>query len=187
VSTTLPAKNSALTPPPTGSRLYCGGQEPIFLAALAFSAGTLAANYFWRSPHAWLIAFLLSAAGAAFFLRRSPQVAFSLGLVAIIPLGGFYLQARDAAQPTIIANLQPFAAGDNGIDVTAYVIREGLLRDSPYGGKQESVDVETEQLRIGEQSIDTAVGIRLTIYSKQTEEDEARDGGVESPLRIYTY
>jgi hypothetical protein len=108
-------------------------------------------------------------------------------LVAIIPLGGFYLQARDAAQPTIIANLQPFAAGDNGIDVTAYVIREGLLRDSPYGGKQESVDVETEQLRIGEQSIDTAVGIRLTIYSKQTEEDEARDGGVESPLRIYTY
>ncbi len=187
MSTTLPAKNSALTPPPTGSRLYCGGQEPIFLAALAFSAGTLAANYFWRSPHAWLIAFLLSAAGAAFFLRRSPQVAFSLGLVAIIPLGGFYLQARDAAQPTIIANLQPFAAGDNGIDVTAYVIREGLLRDSPYGGKQESVDVETEQLRIGEQSIDTAVGIRLTIYSKQTEEDEARDGGVESPLRIYTY
>ena len=25
-------------------------------------------------------------------------------------------------------------------------MREGLLRDSPYGGKQESVDVETEEL-----------------------------------------
>ena len=71
--------------------------------------------------------------------------------------------------------------------LSAHVIREGLIRDSPYGGKQESVDVESEQLRLGDSQISTAVGIRLTIYSKQTEEDEARDAGGESPLRIYTY
>jgi competence protein ComEC len=187
VSAALPSTNSALTPAPPGSRLYCGGQEPIFLAALAFSSGALAADYFWRSPHVWLIAFLVSAAGAAFLARRSPQVAFALGLMALVPLGGFYLQTRDAAQPTVAANLQPFATGDNAIDVTAYVIREGLLRDSPYGGKQESVDIETEQLRLGEQALDTAVGIRLTIYSKQAEEDEARETGTEPALRIYTY
>jgi competence protein ComEC len=35
--------------------------------------------------------------------------------------------------------------------------------------------------------LEEAVGIRLTIYSKQTEEDEARDAGIESPLRVYTY
>ena len=106
----------------------------------------------------------------------------------MVPLGGFYLQARDAAQPTIAENLQPFATGDDQVDVTAYVIREGLVRDSPYGGKQESVDVD-EPSSFGSATavLNAAVGIRLTIYSKQTEEDEARDEGDESPLRVYTY
>ncbi len=187
VSTALPLANNASTPTPKESRLYCGGQEPIFLAALAFSAGIIAANYFWRAPHAWLVSFLLAVAGTMCFLRRSPHVAFAFGILAITPLGGFYLQARDAGQVAVAANLQPFATGDNAADVTGYVIREGLLRDSPYGGKQESVDLETEQLRLDNQVLNTALGIRLTIYSKQTEEDEARDTGGESPLRIYTY
>ncbi len=172
---------------PTAPKLYCGGQEPIFLAAAAFAAGLLAADYCWRAPHAWLIAFLVSVAGAAFFLRRSPQVAFALGLIAVVPLGGFYLQTRDAAQPAVTAKLQSLTADDHAIDVTAYVTREGLLRDSPYGGAQESVDLETEQLRFGERVLNTAIGIRLTIYSKRSEEDEARDLGGESPLHVYTY
>ena len=115
------------------------------------------------------------------------RVAFALALLAVVPLGGFYLQARDAAQPTIAQNLQPFATGQDEVEVTAYVIREGLVRDGRYGGKQESVDVKTEQLQLGDRVLDAAVGIRLTIYSKQTEEDDARDAGVESPLRVYTY
>ncbi len=168
-------------------KLYCGGQEPVLLAAVAFAAGVIAADYYWRAPHAWLIVFLVSTAGAAFFLRRSPRLAFALGLMAIVPLGSFYLQARDAGQPTVNANLQPFTTGDNDIDVTAYVIREGVLRDSPYGGKQESVDLETEQLQLGDQVLNTAIGIRLTVYSKQADEVEARDLGAESPLRVYRY
>jgi len=105
----------------------------------------------------------------------------------MIPLGAFYFQARDAAQTTISENLQPFATGQDEVDVTAQVIREGLIRDSPYGGKQESVDVESEQLRLVHRELTTQVGIRLTIHSKRTEEEEARDSGEESPLRVYTY
>ena len=182
--------SSTITVPasvPAGPVLYCGGKEPVFLAALAFSVGIIAANYLWRSPQSWLIACLVALLGAAFFYRRSPQVAFGLALVALIPLGGFYLQARDAAAPTIAENLQPFANGDDQVDVTAYVIREGLVRDSPYGGKQESVDVTAERLQLGDHVLNAAVGIRLTIYSKQTEEDEAREDGTDSPLRVYTY
>ena len=41
--------------------------------------------------------------GAAFSLRRSPQLAFVCGLLAVMPLGAFYSQARDAAQPAIAA------------------------------------------------------------------------------------
>jgi competence protein ComEC len=172
---------------PAIAKPYCGGQEPIFLAAVAFSAGILAANYLWRSPYVWLAGFFIAATGAALALRRSPQVGFTLALAAVLPLGGFYLQGWDAAQVTVAENLQPFATGENSVDVVAHVIREGLIRDSPYGGKQESVDVESEQLRLDDGQISTPVGIRLTIYSKQTEEDEARDAAVESLLRVYTY
>ena len=198
MSTTLLSEEresaAPLSLPPTGaepiqaaSKPYCGGQEPVFLAALGFSAGIIAANYLWRSPYIWLAGFLIAATGAALALRRSPQAGFALALAAMLPLGAFYLQARDAAQVTVAENLQPFATGGTSVDVVAHVIREGLVRDSPYGGKQQSVDVESEQLRLGDDQISTAVGIRLTIYSKQSEEDEAHDAGVESPLRVYTY
>lgn len=166
---------------------YCGGQEPIFLAAVAFSAGIVAADYVWRSPFIWLAGFLIAGIAAALSLRRCPQLGFALWLVAILPLGGFYLQARDAAQEAVAENLQPFATGQDEIDVTARVIREGLIRDSPYGGKQESVDVESEQLRLDHRQLATPVGIRLTIYSKRSEEDDARESGSESPLRVFTY
>lgn len=168
-------------------RSYCGGQEPLFLAALAFSAGIVAANYLWRSPWVWLIGFLLAALAAASALRRSPQLAFALALIAIVPLGGFYLQARDAAQPALADNLQPFATGENKVDITAHVIREGLLRDSPYGGKQESVDVESESIRADDGVLHEPIGIRLTVYSKKNEEAEAGVAGGESPLRVYRY
>ncbi len=182
--------SSTITVPasaPAGPLLYCGGKEPVFLAAVAFSAGIIAASYLWRSPQSWLIACLVALLGAAFFYRRSPQIAFGLALLALIPLGGFYLQARDAAEPAITENFQPFANGDDQVDVTAYVIREGLVRDSPYGGKQESVDVNAEQLQLGDRTLKAAVGIRLTIYSKQAEEDEAREQGAGTPLHVYTY
>ena len=147
----------------------------------------MAANYLWRSPLAWLIAFLVAIAGAAFFYRRSPQMAFALGLLAVVPLGGFYLQARDAAQPTVAQILQPFATGQNEVEVIGSVIREGIVRDGRYGGKQESVDVQTERLQQGARVLNEAVGVRLTIFSKQADEDEARDDGNESPLHVYTY
>ena len=114
-------------------------------------------------------------------------MAFVLALVAVAPLGGFYLQARDAAQLSIAQILQPFATGQNEVEVTGYVIREGLLREGRYGGRQESVDVMAEQIQQGDQVLDAAIGVRLTIYSKQAEEEDARDAGVESPLRVYTY
>jgi competence protein ComEC len=171
-----------------GSRApYCGGQEPIFLAAIAFAAGILAANYLWRSPFIWLAGFLIAALAAVLALRRSSQLGFALWMLAMVPLGAFYLQARDAAQVTINENLQPFATGKDEVDVVAHVIREGLVRDSPYGGKQESVDVESEQLRLGDRQLSAPVGIRLTIYSKQKEEEEAQESNSESPLHVYTY
>ena len=93
--------------------LYCGGQEPLFLAALAFASGILAANFLWRSPFIWLAGFVLALTAATFSLRRSPQLTFFCALLAVVPLGALYLQARDAAQPTIAADPQPFGTGED--------------------------------------------------------------------------
>lgn len=49
------------------------------------------------------------------------------------------------------------------------------------------MDVETEQLVSGEHRLEAPVGIRLTIFSKRQDEEQAWNDGVESPLRIYTY
>ena len=187
VATTSVSIKAVGAPAPAGAQLYCGGQEPVFLIAIAFSAGIIAAAYLWRSPFAWLLAFVAAMAGSSFLNRRSPQLGFVFALLAVVPLGGFYHQARDAAQPTIAQNPQPFATGQDEAEVTAYVIREGLVREGRYGGKQESVDVKTEWIQQGEYLLNAAVGVRLTIYSKQSEEEEARDNGSESALRVYTY
>lgn len=177
-----PRENERHADPP-----YCGGQEPLFLAALAFSIGILAANFLWRSPFIWLFGLGIALAAAALSLRRSLGLTFACGLLAIIPLGALYLQARDAAQSTVAKDLQPFGTGEKGVAVTAHVLREGLIRDSPYGGKQESVDVESEKMQIGDHTLQEPVGIRLTIYTKRSEEEDTGESDGESTLRVYRY
>lgn len=71
--------------------------------------------------------------------------------------------------------------------VTGHVVREGLVRDSPYGGKQESVDLQTEELATDGTTSTAKVGLRLTIYSTESEEATAEASAAESPLPVYTY
>jgi hypothetical protein len=166
--------------------VYCGGREPLFIAAIAFSIGIIAGNHLWRAPQVWLIACAVAAIGVCVLSWRAPSLAFPLAILTLIPLGALYLQVFDAPQVTP-PNLEAFATGEGTVDVTAHVVREGIVRDSPYTGKQESVDVETEQLSVGDRVLVAPVGIRLTIFSKRAEKEEARDAGTESALRVYTY
>ena len=166
--------------------VYCGGREPVFAAAVAFTAGILAGNFAWRAPYIWLVAFVVASCGVWLLYRRNPSLAFPLMLVALVPLGAFYLQSYDATQVTP-PNLEAFSTGEGTVDVIAHVTREGIVRDSPYGGKQESVDVETEELTAGEHHLADPVGIRLTIFSKQQDEEEAASTGALSSLATYTY
>jgi competence protein ComEC len=166
--------------------LYCGGKEPLFLAAIAFASGIVAANFVWRSPFVWLLVFSVSSIGAVLLLKRNPQLACPCILVAISGLGAFYLQAFDAAQ-SAPPNLQAFATGEGETTVIGHVIREGLVRDSPFGGKQESVDIETDELSTADRTSHARIGIRLTIFSKQSEEATAEASGADSPVRVYTY
>jgi len=120
--------------------VYCGGREPLFIAAFAFASGIVVANYVWRSPLVWLLAAVIAAVGVVALNCRAPSFAFALAILSLMPLGAFYLQVTDAGQVTP-PNLAAFATGEGTVDVTAHVIREGIVRDSPFGGKQEAVDV----------------------------------------------
>jgi competence protein ComEC len=158
----------------------------VFIAALAFASGIIAGNFAWRAPQLWLIASVVAASGVYALWRRAPSLAFPLAILVLTPLGAFYLQVFDAAQTTL-PNLEAFSAGETSIDVTAHVVREGIVRDSPYGGKQESVDVETEELVSGDHQLAAPVGVRLTIFSKRADEQEAASSGAESALPVFTY
>ena len=158
----------------------------MLVAALAFATGIVIANFVWRPPQVWLIAFVTFAVGVSALYRRAPSLAFPLAVLSLVPLGAFYLQTTDAAQVTP-PNLAAFSTGEGTVEVTAHVMREGIVRESPFGGKQESVDVETEELAISNYRVAAPIGIRLTIYSKRSEEEDARDSGAEPPLPVYTY
>ncbi len=167
-------------------RLYCGGNEPLFVAALAFACGILAANFLWRSPFIWLTALTLACVGALVLGRRCPALAYPLVLITIAAGGAFYLQAYDAAQSTP-PDLHAFATGEGEVTITGRVLREGLVRDSPYGGKQESVDLEADELATDNRVSKAQVGIRLTIFSRESEEAAAEQTGGEPALPVYTY
>jgi competence protein ComEC len=178
-----PVANGA---PASAGWLYCGGKEPLFIAALAFSCGIVASNYLWRPPFVWLIGLALACSGMLVVWKRAPELAYPLILIAIFAVGAFHLQAFDAAQKTP-PDLQAFETGEGEVTVTGHVIREGLLRDSPYGGKQESVDIEAEELATADRTSHAHVGVRLTLYSRESDEAAAEQSGGESALPVYTY
>ena len=96
--------------------LYCGGKEPLFIAALAFSSGIVAADLLWRSPLVWLLALALPCSGILVVWKRAPELAYPLALVAVFAAGAFYLQAFDAAQKTP-PDLQAFETGEGEVIV----------------------------------------------------------------------
>lgn len=153
---------------------------------MAFSSGILAAHFLWRSPSVWLTAVGLALVGALTIWKRGPELVYPLALTAIFASGAFYLQAFDAAQKTP-PDLHAFATGEGEVIVTGHVIREGLLRDSPYGGKQESVDLEADELSTTEHASNAHVGIRLTIYSRDSDEAAAEQSRSDPALPVYSY
>ncbi len=153
---------------------------------MAFASGIIAANYLWRSPFAWLTALALACGGVLFLWKRAPELAYTLALIALFAAGAFYLQAYDAA-PNKQPDLHAFSTGEGEVIVTGHVVREGLIRDSPYGGKQESVDLATDELATADKTSHARTGIRLTIFSRESDEAAAEQSGAESALPVYTY
>src|SRR3954469_9889778 len=81
-------------------------RQKLFLAAVAFAGGILAASSLpgYRPPLRWLLAALVFA-GAAILLRSAPRIQTSLALLAIASLGALGLQLSISASPAPATSL----------------------------------------------------------------------------------
>ena len=68
--------------------------------------------------------------------------------------------------------------------MTAHVTHEGEIRDGSYGGSRQSIDAETEQVETQGATQAIRAGLRLGIYTKESDPEYEEDGG-SSPMRSF--
>ena len=103
--------------------------------------------------------------GVCVLYRRALSLAFPFALL-VSGSAGHAVFAGVRRSQTTPPNLEALRTGEGTIDVVARVVPEGIVRDSLYKSKQESVDVEAEQLSTGDRVLSAPVGIRLTIFQQ---------------------
>ncbi|MGA2966307.1 MAG: ComEC/Rec2 family competence protein [Terriglobales bacterium] len=142
-------------------------RQPLFWAALAFSAGLWTGVRAWRPPSWWVIAVVAFVLAASWFLRKRAWLARTLSFGAWFLLGAFLIQVRSHPADGLQQNDAGIFTLADGREVTltAHVMREGYARTS--GPRLlESIDVETEQIASQGESWPVRAGVRLTIYEK---------------------
>ena len=159
----------------------CGGQQPLFLAALAFSCGVVLARFVWHPLSDWLGAALLLILCATLLFRRA-TLAFTVALLAMAMAGGLAYELRPNH-----AVSYPRVLTEGEYVLTAHVVRDGVLHSGMFGGQQQSLDVETESIQLPDRSQFTRpLGLRLSIYARKVDyEDEEPDNSAFplTPLR----
>jgi len=163
-------------------------RQPLFWAALAFSTGLWLGVRTWRPPTWWVIAVLVFAAAAAWFVSKRAWLAKALSLGAWLLLGAFLIQVRagPAGDPQLLS-----LADGREVTLTAHVVREGYERAAGPQSMRESIDVETEEIESeGRHAVRT--GVRLSVMERRASppgsdalDFEDRTG--EAPVSPLTY
>jgi competence protein ComEC len=119
-----------------------------------------------------------------YFARRRVWLGFSLALGALFFIGALGIQLRSEEKVPGL-EIGAFADGDKTF-VTAHVTRQGEIRAAGFGGWRESIDLETEEVGAGESARAIRAGLRLGIYSKESD-PEYEEGGATAPMRVFRY
>jgi competence protein ComEC len=139
------------------SRKQLSARQPLFWAALFFSAGIVLGNYAWRPASWWVIAGIVFVASAICTVRKrmlSPKI---LVFAALVAVGALSIQIRRSS-----ASEQSLWFGDGEVQVTAHVVAEGEIQSEGDRSSRQRIDVETETIDSDCKRI--AEGIRLSIY-----------------------
>ncbi len=153
-------------------------------AALAYAGGIVTGFYVWRPPLWWLVAAIVFAAAGAYLLRRRAWAAFVLGLSALFVMGALMMQVRVPEQNSRAGALG-FADGREVV-VTAHVIKEGNVREKTSGDEQQRLDVETESIRAGNQTVAVRSGLRVSFYGRERKNEESEESAAV-PMHLFRY
>ena len=138
-------------------------RQPMLWAALAYGGGIFTGHYAWRPPLWWLIAGMVFAASAVYFLHRRARIGIALALFSLFVFGALTIQAGGPPNDAIAdASL----SDGNDVVVTAHVIREGSLLRKGFGDLQQKLDLDAEQIDDGGHILIARPGIRASFYSR---------------------
>ena len=152
-------------------------RQPIFWAAIAFAAGIALGAHVWRPSHWWMAAAAAFLGAAAYFLRQRFAAAVALALGAFACVGTLCFQLRAASEaPNELATF----CERGPVNVSGYLLRDGTLRDGPFGSPQQRLDVATESIAEDSGRVtQVAGGIRLAIYYRA---EDATTAGQPRPF-----
>lgn len=157
-------------------------RQPLLYASFAFSAGAAVGAHAWRPATWWVLAILTFCAAAAYLVKHRPQMATLTALAAWFWLGGLCVQLR---QPTHLPDVARFT--NDEVVVTAHVLRGGDFREAGFGGIRQTIDLETEQIIVEDQTTDIRLGARVTFYAKQPGSASATSSDPTASLRVFHY
>jgi competence protein ComEC len=168
--------------PPFDPQPLKAPRQPLMWAALAYATGIVFGNYAWRPSSWWVAATLVFAAAGVHLAMRRRWLSFSLALGAMFFVGALAIQLRIAQG----SDAPVVCSGTGPAVVTAHVTREGELREAAFGGWRQVIEVETEAIGEGPAALSLRVGLRLSIYTKESEQ-EYDASGAPLPMRTYHY
>jgi Domain of unknown function (DUF4131)/Competence protein len=156
----------------------------VLWAAFAYGAGIVAGARAWKPALWWVIAALTFVGAGTYLSWLHVWLGFGLALGLLFFVGALEIQLRTSA-PLAGREFLHFADGRETI-IPAHVTHEGEIRAGSYGGSRQSIDVETEQVWDGDAGSTIHAGLRLGVYSKESD-PEYEEGGTTVPRRIFRY
>ena len=149
-------------------------RQPLFWAVAAFSLGLWTGVRAWRPPSWWIIAVVAFVLAASFFLPKRPWLSKTFSLAAWFLLGALLIQVRAPRADDAHSNTSHvFSLADGReLTLTAHVIREGYARSAGPRTIRESIDMQTEEITADGETWPASVGVRLSIYQKETNSDQ---------------
>ncbi len=149
-------------------------RQPVFWAAMAFTAGIALGAHAWRPSLWWMVAAATFLGAAAYFLRQRFALAVPLALGAFVCVGALCFELHAASGgPNQLA-----AFCDRGpVAVSGHLLRDGTVREGPFGSPQQRLDLAAESATDEQGRVaQVSGGIRLTIYYR-SEDEPAIAGG----------
>ncbi len=158
-------------------------QAPLAFAAVALGTGVWIAGHLHRPVWLWAAA---AACLAICAIAAAVKVNVRLGYLSVVlalACSGAFARLWTPA-PNVIQPPQQFLQGDE-VEVIGHVVNDGALRAGTE--PRERFDLETEAIQNGDVKFTQPVGIRATLFAKQSEGDQDEAGERQTGLPQLTY